>query len=216
MLEFSREPDTADSFSLLRNFEQALGKTSHLNHSLFSCQLFQELFAHLLMHCKDHQQDLQGQSHATVVDALLRVMHEFLLYKAQESQQTQDGKTTQITSVQAYYMPGTDITRVVRKSQESKLPAVKDGNTRLNELKEKLGAPNLLNQPEVNDIIVKIEMKKFQNLIANKIKHKNNLLQADMMRVYPLTKKGHGCMTLYDKDMIDCEEGTVMAQLAAA
>ena len=28
----------------------------------------------------------------------------------------------------------------------------------------------------VNDIIVKIEMKKFQNLIANKIKHKNNLL----------------------------------------
>ena len=30
--------------------------------------------------------------------------------------------------------------------------------------------------PEVNDIIVKIEMKKFQNLIANKIKHKNNLL----------------------------------------
>lgn len=67
----------------------------------------------------------------------------------------------------------------------------------------------------MNDIIVKIEMKKFQNLIANKIKHKNNLLQADMMRVYPLTKKGHGCMTLYDKDMIDCEEGTVMAQLAA-
>ena len=42
----------------------------------------------------------------------------------------------------------------------------------------------------VNDIIVKIEMKKFQNLIANKIKHKNNLLQADMLRVYPLSKKG--------------------------
>ena len=52
--------------------------------------------------------------------------------------------------------------------------------------------------PEVNDIIVKIEMKKFQNLIANKIKHKNNLLQADMMRVYPLTKKSQGGMTLYD------------------
>lgn len=46
-----------------------------------------------------------------------------------------------------------------------------------------------LNNAEVNDIIVKIEMRKFQNLIANKIKHKNNLLQADMMRVYPLTKK---------------------------
>ena len=58
-------------------------------------------------------------------------------------------------------------------------------------------------------------MKKFQNLIANKIKHKNNLLQADMMRVYPLTKKGQAGMTLYDQDMRDCEEGTMMAHLAA-
>lgn len=58
-------------------------------------------------------------------------------------------------------------------------------------------------------------MKKFQNLIANKIKHKNNLLQADMMRVYPLTKKGQVGMTLYDQDMRDCEEGTMMAHLAA-
>ena len=58
-------------------------------------------------------------------------------------------------------------------------------------------------------------MKKFQNLIANKIKHKNNLLQADMMRVYPLTKKGQVGMTLYDKDMRDCDEGTMMAHLAA-
>ena len=30
--------------------------------------------------------------------------------------------------------------------------------------------------PDVNEIIVKIEMKKFQNLIENKIKHKNNLI----------------------------------------
>ena len=58
---------------------------------------------------------------------------------------------------------------------------------------------------DVNDIIVKIEMKKFQNLIANKIKHKNNLLQADMMRVYPLTKKAQAGMTLYDKDMQEPE-----------
>lgn len=41
----------------------------------------------------------------------------------------------------------------------------------------------------VNEIIVKIEMKKFQNLIENRVKHKNSLLQTDMTRVYPLTKK---------------------------
>jgi len=53
--------------------------------------------------------------------------------------------------------------------------------------------------PDVNEIIVKIEMKKFQNLIENRIKHKNNLLQADMKRVYPLTKKTEDCgETLYD------------------
>ena len=53
--------------------------------------------------------------------------------------------------------------------------------------------------PDVNEIIVKIEMKKFQNLVENKIKHKNNLLRADMKRVYPLTKKtAPGGMTLYD------------------
>lgn len=36
-----------------------------------------------------------------------------------------------------------------------------------------------------------------------------------MMRVYPLTKKGQVGMTLYDQDMRDCEEGTMMAHLAA-
>ena len=54
--------------------------------------------------------------------------------------------------------------------------------------------------PDVNEIIVKIEMKKFQNLIESRIKHKNNLLQADMKRVYPLTKKTHGGLTLYDQN----------------
>lgn len=60
VLEFSRDLETADPFSLLRNFEQALGKTSNLNPAAFSCELFQELFEHLLMHCKEHQGDLQG------------------------------------------------------------------------------------------------------------------------------------------------------------
>lgn len=90
MHEFSKETDTADTFSLLRNFEQALGKQSNLNHSKFTVQLFQELFEHLLIHCKDHQAELQNQSHNSVVEALLRVMHEFLLFKAKQQEQLQE------------------------------------------------------------------------------------------------------------------------------
>lgn len=44
VLDFSKEVDTADTLSLLRNFEQALGKNSNLNHSMFTVQLFQDLF----------------------------------------------------------------------------------------------------------------------------------------------------------------------------
>ena len=54
VLEFSRDLDAADPFSLLRNFEQALGRTTNLNCSIFTVHLFQELFEHLLLHCKDH------------------------------------------------------------------------------------------------------------------------------------------------------------------
>lgn len=54
---------------------------------------------------------------------------------------------------------------------------------------EKSKSPPRPNQStEVNEIIVKIEMKKFQNLIENRIKHKNNLLQADAKRLYPMNK----------------------------
>ena len=77
-------------------------------------------------------------------------------------------------------------------------------NINSNEVSDKQDAPEPAraahsNNPDVNEIIVKIEMKKFQNLIENRIKHKNNLLRADMKRVYPLTKKPFaGGMTLYD------------------
>jgi len=44
-------------------------------------------------------------------------------------------------------------------------------------------------QPEhINEIIVKIEMKKFQNLINNRLKRKNNLMNADIKRVFPVNK----------------------------
>ena len=83
MLEFSRETDdTADTLSLLRVFEQALSKNTNLNHEAFTVQLFQDLFEHLLMHCKDHQGELQNHNHGFMVEALIRVMHEFLMIKA--------------------------------------------------------------------------------------------------------------------------------------
>ena len=44
----------------------------------------------------------------------------------------------------------------------------------------------------VNEIIVNIEMKKFQNLISNRLERKNNLVQSDANRVYPLNKINDG------------------------
>ena len=108
VLEFSRDADAADSFSLLRNFEQALGKTSNLNHAMFSVELFQDLFDHLLMHCKDNQVSLQNQSHATVVEALLRVMHEFLLFKANFLEQNKEAiqSSQEPNTVSMFYLAG--------------------------------------------------------------------------------------------------------------
>ena len=51
---------------------------------------------------------------------------------------------------------------------------------------------------EVNEIIVKIELKKFQNLIENRIKHKNNLLQSDIRRLYPMNKVVDGSARLFE------------------
>lgn len=44
----------------------------------------------------------------------------------------------------------------------------------------------------VNEIIVKIEMKKFQNLINNRLERKNNLVNCDAARVFPLSKIADG------------------------
>ena len=41
----------------------------------------------MLIHCKNHQSDLQNQSHLTVVEALMRVMHEFLMFRAKAQAQ---------------------------------------------------------------------------------------------------------------------------------
>ena len=44
------------------------------------------------------------------------------------------------------------------------------------------------NSDSVNEIIVKIEMKKFQNLVNNRLQRKNNLVSSDIGRVFPLNK----------------------------
>jgi len=52
---------------------------------------------------------------------------------------------------------------------------------------------------EVNDILGKIEMRKFQNMIENRLKRQNNLLQADVKRMYPMNKvKDSGVSDLYE------------------
>lgn len=40
----------------------------------------------------------------------------------------------------------------------------------------------------VNEIIVKVEMKKFQNLVNNRLRKKNNLVNLDVNRIYPINK----------------------------
>ena len=125
-----------------------------------------------------------------MVEALVRVMHEFLLYKAKESSSLGGAEPTSVT---VFYHPGSHTETVPRATEGEKR---KTGASNSPQRKTEADMGNLEtnhgSNPDVNEIIVKIEMKKFQNLIENRIKHKNNLLQADMKRVYPLTKKSAG------------------------
>ena len=43
-----------------------------------------------------------------------------------------------------------------------------------------------------NEIIVKVEMRKFQNLINNRLQKRNNLVSADINRVFPINKLANG------------------------
>ena len=51
---------------------------------------------------------------------------------------------------------------------------------------------NSKSKESVNEIIVNIEMKKFQNLINNRLERKNNLVQSDANRVFPVNKINDG------------------------
>lgn len=43
-----------------------------------------------------------------------------------------------------------------------------------------------------NEIIVKVEMRKFQNLINNRLQKRNNLVSSDINRVFPINKLANG------------------------
>lgn len=146
-----------------------------------------------------------------MVEALLRVMHEFLLVRAKDSDLNADLHTpkTDKPSVSMFYLNSSLATpheTAHKRTETSESPVnlkrVKDLTYRKGSEPEGSVFEPRASNPDVNEIIVKIEMKKFQNLIENRIKHKNNLLQADMKRVYPLTKKtASGGMTLYDQNL---------------
>ena len=82
VLEFAKDRDAADTASLLRNFEQALCRKTNLDPAKFTVDLFQALIEHILAHLGDYQATLQYQQQTSVVETLLRVMHEFLLFSA--------------------------------------------------------------------------------------------------------------------------------------
>ena len=53
-------------------------------------------------------------------------------------------------------------------------------------------------QASINEIMVKIEMKKLNSIIANNDPLKNSLLLVDTQRVYPLCKQGPTKPTVKD------------------
>lgn len=61
-----------------------------------------------------------------------------------------------------------------------------------------------LPKEEVNEIIMKIELKKFQKLIENRIQRKNTLLKADIKRMFPQCY--HGAKPLTDEFKPDTNE----------
>jgi hypothetical protein len=50
----------------------------------------------------------------------------------------------------------------------------------------------------MDDILGRIEVKKFQIMIEKKQSGQNSLLQADVKRLYPMNKVNDGCSNLYE------------------
>ena len=135
-------------------------------------------------------------------------MHEFLLFKAnflEQNKEAREDSTSEPNTVNMFYLGGGTTTGaqvespgVPQNRHNDSIEKQRQRNVSNSPQRNGQPSPDLHestmearreSNPDVNEIIVKIEMKKFQNLIENRIKHKNNLLQSDMKRVYPLTKK---------------------------
>ena len=59
-------------------------------------------------------------------------------------------------------------------------------------MKQLRGGTDTNGKESINEIIVKIEMKKFQNLITNRLERKNTLVKNNVNRVFPLNKVTDG------------------------
>jgi hypothetical protein len=55
-------------------------------------------------------------------------------------------------------------------------------------LENRLQTGSFLQEEEVNDILMKVEMKKFEKMIENRVKNKNALLNPTLKRLYPLSR----------------------------
>ena len=56
-------------------------------------------------------------------------------------------------------------------------------------MEDRMHAGSVLEESEeVNDILMKVEMKKFEKMIENSVRHKNALLNPTLKRLYPLCR----------------------------
>ena len=120
-------------------------------------------------------------------------MNEYLLVKLKENTVDSDD----VPSVNMFYVH--PLKHNASNYYQDEASLILEKFERNNMQSEYKSSPVRDQKDDVNEIIVKIEMKKFQNLIENRIKHKNNLLQADIKRVYP--------MSLQRKDSIEFDAG---------
>ena len=113
----------------------------------------------------------------------MQVIYEFLLIKLKEV--TLDSNEKQ--SVKSKFYLSEDKRHISPFGYQDETSLLLENFEKSNMSANSKKEPGDQQKGDVNEIIVKIEMKKFQNLIENRIKHKNNLLQADIKRVYPMS-----------------------------
>ena len=77
-----------------------MGKNSNLNHSQFTVPFVSLMIETLLKHLADHQSEMQSMNQASLVENLMRVLHEFLLVKVKENSLD----SNEVPSVSMFYL----------------------------------------------------------------------------------------------------------------